>query len=137
MAERLQLDIVTPYGSVYTGDVDEVVAPGEEGEFGVLPNHIPFITTLKIGMLTCKDGQQTIHFFVNRGFAEVGPDRVIVLADSAERAEDIDIERAREAKKRAEERLRQIENIDEARARAALERAITRIEIAEKYRTGR
>ncbi len=137
MAERLKLDIVTPYGSVYSGDVDEVVASGEEGEFGVLPNHIPFITTLKIGVLTCKDGGQTHYFFVNRGFAEVGPDRVIVLADSAEKAEDIDIERAREAKKRAEERLRQMENIDEARARAALERAITRIEIVEKYRTGR
>jgi F-type H+-transporting ATPase subunit epsilon len=131
MAEKLTLDIVTPYGHIFTDEVDEVVASGSEGEFGVLPNHIPFLTTLKIGMLTYKKGSETGYFFVNWGYAEVGPDKVIILADSAERSEDIDVERAR-AMKRAEERLKQGEKIDHARATAALERAMTRVQIAEK-----
>jgi len=132
MAEKLTLDIVTPYGHIFTDEVDEVVASGSEGEFGVLPNHIPFLTTLKIGMLTYKKGSETGYFFVNWGYAEVGPDKVIILADSAERSEDIDVERARQAMKRAEERLKQGEKIDHARATAALERAMTRVQIAEK-----
>jgi len=131
MAEKLTLDIVTPYGHVFTEEVDEVVAPGSEGEFGVLPNHIPFLTTLKIGMLIYKKGSETGYFFVGSGYSEVGPDKVTILADSAERADSIDIQRAIEAKKRAEERLKQAEKIDQARAKAALERAVTRIQIAE------
>ncbi len=134
MAEKLKLDIVTPYGHVFTEEVDEVVAPGSEGEFGVLPNHIPFLTTLKIGMLIYKKGSETGYFFVGSGYAEVGSDNVTILADSAERAEDIDIQRAIEAKKRAEERLKQAEKFDIARATASLERAVTRTQIAEKKR---
>jgi len=132
MAERLTLDIVTPYGHVFTDEVDEVVASGSEGEFGVLPNHIPFLTTIKVGMLTYRKGSETGYFFVNWGYAEVGPDKVIILADSAERSDDIDVERAREAMKRAEERLKQGEKVDQARATAALDRAVTRVQVAEK-----
>ena len=120
MAEKLTLDIVTPYGHVFTDEVDEIVASGSEGEFGVLPDHVPFLTTMKIGMLTYKKGSETGYFFVNWGYAEVGPDKVTILADSAERADNIDVERAKEAMKRAEERLKQKEKIDEARATSSL-----------------
>jgi F-type H+-transporting ATPase subunit epsilon len=133
MADKLTLDIVTPYGHVFTEEVDEVIASGSEGEFGVLPNHIQFLTTLKIGMLTYRKGSESGHFFVNWGYAEVGPDKVTILADSAEKSDDIDVERAREALKRAEDRLKQAEKYDEARATAALDRAMTRAQIAETH----
>jgi len=133
MADKLTLDIVTPYGHVFTDEVDEIVADGSEGEFGVLPDHVPFLTTMKISMLTYKKGSETGHFFVNWGYAEVGPDKVTILADSAERSEDIDIERAKEAMKRAEERLQKQEEIDEARATAAVERSLMRVQVAEKH----
>jgi F-type H+-transporting ATPase subunit epsilon len=133
--EKLKLDIVTPDGLIFSGDVDEVTATGSEGEFGVLPGHAPFLTTLKIGMLVVKKGSEVMYFFVNSGYAEVGPDKVVVLADSAERAEGIDVERAKEAMKRAEERLKKREEIDFARAESALERATTRIRIAERKST--
>jgi len=132
MAEgKLLLEIVTPQGLIFSEEVDEVTASGSEGEFGVLPGHVPFVTTLKIGMLTCKTGNETKIFFVNWGYAEIGADKVLVLADSAERSDDIDIERARNAMKRAEERLKKAEEIDFHRAEASLERAVTRIQIAE------
>lgn len=130
MVEKLRLEIVTPYGSVVSDDVNEVIAPGSEGEFGVLPGHAPFLTTLKIGMITYKKGAEAKYVFVNKGFAEVGPDKVIVLADSAEKSEDIDVERAKAAMKRAEERLKKPEGIDIARAQAALERAVVRLHVA-------
>jgi F-type H+-transporting ATPase subunit epsilon len=130
--EKLKLEIVTPAGLVFSGEVDEVVASGSEGEFGVLPGHAPFFTTLKVGIITIKKGTEVMYFFVNSGYAEVGPDKVIVMADSAEKAVDIDVERAKAAMKRAEERLKKVEEIDFARAESALERATTRIQIAEK-----
>ena len=133
MADKLTLDIVTPHGHVCTEEVDEVIASGSEGEFVVLPNHIKFVTTLKIGMLTYKKGSESGHFFVNWGYAEVGPDKVTILADSAEKSDDIDVERASEAIKRAEDRLKQAEKFDEARATAALDRAMTRAQIAETH----
>jgi F-type H+-transporting ATPase subunit epsilon len=132
MADKLTLDIVTPYGHVFTEEVEEVVTTGSEGEFGVLPDHIPFLTTLKVGMLTYKKGSETGIFFINSGYAEVGPDRVTILADSAEKSEDIDIERAKAAMKRAEERLQQMDKFDQARATSSLERAIGRISVAER-----
>ncbi len=132
MENKLKLEIVTPHGLVYSDEVDEVIAPGSEGEFGVLPQHIPFLTTLKIGMLTYKKGNETGHFFVNWGYAEVGPEKVLILADSAEKSEDIDIERAIAAKKRAEERLKKEENFDQARTTAAINRAVTRTQVADK-----
>lgn len=134
MANKLTLDIVTPHGHVFTDEVDEIVATGSEGEFGVLPDHVPFLTTLKIGMLTYKKGSETGHFFVNWGYAEVGPDKVTVLADSAERSEDIDVERAKEAMKRAEERLKEMEKYDQVRATSSLERSIMRVQVAERHR---
>ncbi len=132
MVNKLRLEIVTPYGPVISEDVDEITASGTEGEFGILPGHVPFVTTLKIGMLTYKKNGLINYVFVNSGYAEVSQDKVVILADSAERAEDIDIERARAAMKRAEERLKQAEKIDFARAMAALQRASIRIQIAEK-----
>ncbi len=135
MAEgKLLLEIVTPQGLVFSEEVDEVNAAGSEGEFGVLPGHVPFVTTLKIGMLACKKGNETKYFFVNWGYAEVGAEKVMILADSAERAEEIDVERAKAAMKRAEERLKKAVDIDFARAESALERAMIRAQIAEMRR---
>jgi len=133
MEDKLRLEIVTPYGLVFSDDVDEFTATGSEGEFGVLPGHAPFLTTLKVGMLTYKKGAEAGFFFVSGGYAEVGPDnKATILADSAERAEDIDIERAKAAMKRAEERLKQAEKIDFGRATAAIERATIRVQVAQK-----
>jgi F-type H+-transporting ATPase subunit epsilon len=132
MAEgKILLDIVTPQGLVFSEEVDEVTAAGTEGEFGVLPGHVPFVTTLKIGMLTCKKGGEMKYFFVNWGYAEIGAEKVMILADSAERSEEIDVDRAIAAKKRAEERLKHAENVDFARAEAALERAVMRSQVVE------
>lgn len=133
MENKLNLEIVTPFGLIFSDQVDEVVAQGSEGEFGVLPNHIPFFTTLKIGMLNYKKGSETGYFFVNWGYAEIGPGKVLILADSAEKAEDISVERALEAKKRAEERLKKAEKFDEARTTSAIERSVARVQIAERH----
>jgi F-type H+-transporting ATPase subunit epsilon len=135
MAEgKLLLEIVTPQGLVFSEEVDEVTAAGSEGEFGVLPGHVPYVTTLKIGILACTKGSETKFFFVNWGYAEAGPEKVMVLADSAERSEDIDIERAKAAMQRAEERLKKAVDVDFARAESALERAVTRAQIVEMRR---
>lgn len=132
MDDKIRLDVVTPYGLILSEDVDELTAAGSEGEFGVLPGHVPFITTLKTGMLIIKRDGKTEYVFVSSGYAEVTFNKVVVLADSAERAEDIDVERALAARKRAEERLQQAEKIDFARATAAIERSTIRIQVAEK-----
>jgi F-type H+-transporting ATPase subunit epsilon len=132
MESKLKLEIVTPYGLILSEDVDEVSCTGSEGDFGVLPGHVPFFTTLKIGMLSYKKGNSTKYVFVNWGYAEVGPERVMILADSAEKSEDIDLERAKAAMKRAEDRLRKTEEFDFARASSSLERAVTRVQVGEK-----
>jgi len=129
---KLKLEIVTPYGLILSEDVDEVSCTGSEGDFGVLPGHVPFFTTLKVGMLAYKKGNATKYVFVNWGYAEVGPERVMILADSAEKSEDIDIERAKTAMKRAEERLKKIEEFDFARSTSSLERAVARVQVAER-----
>lgn len=134
MENKLKLEIVTPNGLILSEEVDEVVCSGSEGEFGVLPGHVPFFTTLKIGMLTYKKGNEARFVFVNWGYAEVGPDRVTVLADSAEKSDDIDVERAKAAMKRAEERLKQMADVDHVRATSALDRSFARISVAEKRR---
>ena len=133
MAETLLLDIVTPYGHIFTEEVDEILAPGSEGEFGVLPDHAPFLTTLKVGILSYKKGSETGYFFMNWGYAEVGPDKVTILADSAEKSDEIDAERAKESLKRAEGRLKQAADIDEARATSAVARATARIGIVDPH----
>ena len=132
MAEgKLLLEIVTPQGLVFSEEVDEVTASGSEGEFGVLPGHVRFVTTLKIGMLTCRTSNQVKIFFVSWAYCGVSTERMLVLADSAERSDEIDVERAKAAMKRAEERLKKAEEVDFKRAEAAIERAVTRIQIAE------
>ena len=131
MAEKLILEVVTPQKAIVSEEVQSVVAPGSEGEFGVLKGHTTFLTSLKIGVLRYKEtGGTDRYLFVNGGFAEVLPDKVTVLAESAERRKDIDVARAEDAKRRAEDRLaRQSDEIDRARAEAALKRAIFRIQL--------
>ena len=132
MADALQLEIATPVRLVVSDMVDEVIAPGSEGYFGVLRGHAPFLTTLGVGELTYRKGRDEYHLAVAGGFAEVRNDKVIVLADSAERPKEIDRERAERARHRAEQRLgdRGQEEIDYARCTAALARALTRLHVA-------
>jgi F-type H+-transporting ATPase subunit epsilon len=134
----LQLEIVTPQRLIVSDEVTELMAPGSEGYFGVLPGHIPFITTLKIGELTYWKGRDERHLALTWGYAEVRGDRAIILAETAERAEEIDAERAERARQRAERRLHDWgagdESIEFARAQAALLRALTRLAVAAKGR---
>ena len=137
MAENIRLEVVTPEKSVVSEDAKIVMAPGELGEFGVLSGHTPFMTSLKLGSVRFEDSSGAERFvFVSGGFAEALPDRVTILADSAERRKDIDIERAKAAMQRAEERLgkEDDDDIDFTRAQAALMRAIQRIRLAETRR---
>jgi F-type H+-transporting ATPase subunit epsilon len=135
----LKLDIVTAERIVYSEEVDIVVAPGVEGQLGILPHHAPLMTILQSGELVVRRGNQEDSVAISGGFLEVRPDRVIVLADSAERAEEIDVARAEAARKRAEDRLRErkVEGLDETRAEASLRRAITRLSVAEKMKRRR
>ena len=138
MAENIRLEIVTPSKIVVSEDAQIVASPGTLGEFGVLRGHTPFMTTLKTGAIRYTDAGGAEHYvFVSGGFAEALPDKVTVLAESAERRADIDLERAKSALERAEKRLaqdRSKEEVDFVRARAALERAIQRIRLAEAGR---
>jgi F-type H+-transporting ATPase subunit epsilon len=129
----IKLDIVTAERVVFSDSVDIVVAPGIEGELGVLEHHAPLMTTLKAGELRARKAGEEYALAVSGGFLEVRPDRVIVLADAAERAEEIDLQRAEAARKRAQETLASAANqVDIIRAEAALRRALTRIEVAER-----
>ena len=131
----MRLDIVTAERVVYSEDVDLVVAPGVGGELGILPHHAPLMTMLQPGeLLVRKEGEES-SLALSGGFLEVRPDRVIVLADAAERVEEIDIDRAEEAKRRAEERLKEhLPGVDLTRTEAALQRSLTRLKVAEKRR---
>ena len=132
MAERLTLELATPTRLVVSAEADEIVVPGSEGYFGVLPGHAPLLATLGIGEVTYRIGRDEHHVAVCGGFAEVRNDKVIILADSAETPADIDRARADRARERAEARLtgRSQEEIDYARAAAALARALTRLQVA-------
>ncbi len=133
MADKILLEVVTPEKTVLSEMVDIVVAPGEEGEFGVLPNHIPFLTKLKVGELRFRVGNNTRFVAIMGGFAEVLPDHVTVLATAAEEATQIDVIRAKAARERAERRLKEAKDRFEfARAQAALQRAMARLRIAER-----
>jgi F-type H+-transporting ATPase subunit epsilon len=134
MAEKyLRLDVVTPERKVVSAEAEIVVAPGYLGEFGVLYNHIPFLVQLQAGEMRYRKETQVEYLAVGGGYAEVLPTQVTILATTAERAKDIDLERARAARERAEERLKaRQEGVDFARAEAALQRAIARIKTAEK-----
>jgi F-type H+-transporting ATPase subunit epsilon len=132
---RLFLEIVTPEKIVVSQEVDSVVAPGTEGEFGVLPGHIHFLTGIVPGELRYNTGAGKESMAVTTGFAEVSNDKVSILVDAAEKTSEIDVERARQAMERARERLekdRRTEDIDTLRAEAALRRAIVRIRVVEK-----
>lgn len=133
MADKIFLEIVTPEKKVLSETVDIVVAPGEEGEFGALPNHIPFLSKLKVGELRFRVGNSTKYVAIMGGYAEVLPDRVTILATAAEEATDIDVIRAKAARERAERRLKEAKDRYEfAVAQAALQRALARLRIAEK-----
>jgi F-type H+-transporting ATPase subunit epsilon len=134
----IKLDIVTAERVVFSDDVDIILAPGGEGQIGILPHHAPLMTTLNSGELIARKGAEEYCMSISGGFAEVRPDRVIILADSAERAEEIDITRAESAKKRAQEALAHpASHIDAAAAEAALRRAIARIEVADRRKKRR
>ena len=129
----IRLDIVTAERVVYSEDVDIVTAPGIEGEMGILPHHAPLMTTLQPGELRVRKGGEESYMAISGGFLEVRPDRIIVLADAAERAEEIDLARAEEAKRRAQEKLgRRTPEVDMAQAEAALHRSLARLKVAEK-----
>ena len=126
------LEVVTPERVAYSGQVASLQAPGSEGSFGVLAGHIPLLTSLQIGRLRFveEDGNE-VQMAISGGFVEVGREQVAVLAETAERVEDIDVARAEAARQRAEERLARVqeERVDVARAQAALARAINRIRV--------
>jgi F-type H+-transporting ATPase subunit epsilon len=135
---KLTLEIVTPERALVTEQVDEVELPGAEGYFGVLPGHTPLLASLTVGEMWYRIGNDTVHLALAFGFAEVLPDRVTVLAQIAERAQDIDVARAEAAKKRAEEQLArtsQQSDADREQARVALMKSQTRLQAASRTRT--
>ena len=137
MPENIKLEIVTPEMPVVSENAQIVMAPGALGEFGVLKNHTPFMTTLNLGTVHYKNVNGNERFvFVSGGFAEALPDKVTILAESAERRAEIDLERAKSALKRAEDRLASEDSKDTnyERARVALQRALHRINLAESKR---
>ena len=132
---QINLEIVTPDRALVSQPVDEVQIPGAEGYFGVLPGPTPLLVTLEVGQLWYRVGQERSFLTVAFGFAEVLPDRVTILAKVAETAEGIDVERARSARKRAEERLtKRVSDLDFERARLSLLRSLIRLQVASRAR---
>lgn len=135
---QIHLEVVTPTGPVVSDEVDIVTAPGYGGEFGVLANHSPFLSTIKTGTLSFKKDKQTKYLMVSGGFSEVSNNKITFLVESAEFGHDIDVDRAMLAKERAEKRLAQAlqhsEKINLARAEAAMQRALARLRAAEQAR---
>jgi F-type H+-transporting ATPase subunit epsilon len=137
MAEngRLQVKVVTQSGTIYTGGAEEVVAPGSEGQLGILPSHAPLMTTLQVGAMHIKHNGDEETLFIGGGFMEVYKNQVTILADDAERASDIDEAKAEEARRSAEQHLQQrASNTDAVYWEAQLQRAIARLRVAEMYR---
>jgi F-type H+-transporting ATPase subunit epsilon len=134
MAEKMKLEIVTPYSKVLDMEVDEVTASGKIGEFGVLPGHAPFLTSLKIGELAYKNDGISEHMALNWGYFEIQDDRIIILVETAEASDAIDLERAKAAIGRAEEALKKLTAEDKQFKvyEAALERALIRVQVAGK-----
>ena len=138
---KLTLEIVTPDRALLREEVDEVVVPGSQGDFGVLPGHTPLLSTLKVGELWYRQGQEKHYLAIAFGFVEVLPDRVTVLAEVGERAQEIDVQRAERAKQRAEQRLAQAQphltqvDFDIERARIALMKSLLRLQVASRART--
>jgi F-type H+-transporting ATPase subunit epsilon len=132
MADTFQLEIVTPEKMVVKDSAEELQMPGKNGYLGILPGHAPLITELSAGELSYRNGGQTHRFAVAWGFAEVLPDKVTVLAETAERADEIDVNRAQSDKKRAEEHLTNGKTEDDfTKAEGQLKRAETRLEVAQ------
>ena len=131
MAQQIHLEVVTPAGAVVNEDVDIVNAPGYGGDFGVLANHAPFLSTIKIGLLTYETGKERKSLMISGGFSEVSNNKITFLVESAEEGSQIDVDRAMKAKERAEKRLLQAtahdDNFNQVRAEAALQRALARI----------
>ncbi len=136
LPKHLRLEFVTPARAIVHEEVDEVQLPGEEGSFGVLPGHAPMLATLATGIMWSRKGADTTYALIDGGFVEVLPDRVSILARVAERAEDIDIERAEAAKRRAEAELTKPGTVDfdVERARIAMLRAIARLQVSRHTR---
>ena len=133
---HLQLEIVSADRSLVNEQVDEVQIPGADGYLGVLPGHTPLLTTLHVGQLWYRQGQEKHFLAIAFGFAEIQPDRVTILAQVAERADEIDVQRAEGAKKRAEDRLaKPTHDMDFERARIALMKALVRLQVASRART--
>ena len=134
MADKLKLEMVTPYKRVLAEEVDELTAPGFVGELGILPGHTPLLTTLKVGVLTYKKGSEQYRVVVNWAYLEVEEDTVTVLVDTAEKADEIDLARAKAALGRAEDALKTLPHDDKKYVvmEAALQRALIRIQVAGK-----
>lgn len=134
--KHLQLQFVTPDRALAQEDVDEVELPGEEGYFGVLPGHAPMLAALRTGEMWYRKGTQKHYAFIDGGFAEVLPDRVSIMAQVAERADDIDLARAEASKRRAEDLLARpaVADADVESTRAALQRAVTRLDVSRHSR---
>jgi F-type H+-transporting ATPase subunit epsilon len=133
MADSFQLEIVTPEKLVVKDVAEEMQIPGKNGYLGILPGHAPLITELAVGQISYRNGSDTHYLCVAWGFAEVLPDKVTILAETAERAQEVDAQRAHQAKERAEKRLTSGDpNVDVQRAQNALARANTRLEVAAK-----
>jgi len=134
MAEQLKLELVTPQRKVVSEEVDEITATGTLGEFGILPGHAPFLTSLKIGELSYKKGGAVYHLAVNAGYFEVVNDMVTILVETSERAEEIDLERAKRAHARAEDELKRLsqEDMEYKAMEAALQRALIRMQVEAK-----
>ncbi|HXE90816.1 MAG TPA: F0F1 ATP synthase subunit epsilon [Terriglobales bacterium] len=133
MSATFKLEIVTPDRQVVDDRAEEMQIPGRNGYLGILPGHAPLITELEVGEISYRHGQKTRYLAVAWGFAEVLPDRVIILAETAERAEEIDVERARRAVEKAEQHLRRTDpDVDFRRAEVALKRALIRLQVAGK-----
>lgn len=131
----VQLDIVTPERELFVGEVDSILAPGVEGQLGILPHHAPLVTVLAEGELIARLGEEERIFAIHGGYMQVLPERVIVLADVGERAEDVDVERAEAARRRAEELLKRAPPPEErAAAMAALRRSLVRLRVARRRR---
>lgn len=136
--DKLHLEITTPERVIYTDDVDQIVLPTPQGEIGILPHHIPLMSLLIAGEIRVVKGAETVVLAVSGGFIEVQPERVVVLADTAERAEEIDEQRAEEARKRAESLLKEkrVDQEEFASLAAKMEKELARLKVVKKRRHG-
>jgi F-type H+-transporting ATPase subunit epsilon len=136
MGQQIRLEVVTPSGAKVNEDVDIVNAPGYGGDFGVLANHAPFLSTIKIGTLTYENGNNRESLMISGGFCEVSDNKITFLVESAEVGSEIDVERAMRAKERAEKRLaqaaQQTDNFNRRRAEISLQRAVARLKVANR-----